>query len=247
MPCACPEASTPLSRPSPRSRCCGPPALSSWLLCLSKQRSGSAPWFPRLAGTPESAGQVRVLASSWAPEGPRARAAPPVSWPRREPVCPSLGAVSTRRGVCVHGEDRSPAGLDGTDQVCGPPGRAQPARPGPSSGLCLSSTAPGSQGTAGLACHPPCVTSASDPGQARAGPTSRVRVFSAVSVFPGPSPGQAAGPVPSDRLCPSLSPPHACSASQRGERGGGVRAAHMARRQARRCPTGPGGPTREPG
>lgn len=100
-PSACPEASASLSRPSPCSRCCRSPALSSSVSSLVSHTAGAA----------ESAGQVQVLAAVsgrflLGPRGPPCWGGPLASWSRREPVSPSPGAVSIRRGrLCIYGED----------------------------------------------------------------------------------------------------------------------------------------------
>lgn len=100
-PSACPEASASLSRPSPCSRCCRSPALSSSVSSLVSHTAGAA----------ESAGQVQVLAAVsgrflLGPRGPPCWGGPLASWSRREPVSPSPGAVSIRHGrLCIYGED----------------------------------------------------------------------------------------------------------------------------------------------
>lgn len=183
-PSACPEASASLSRPSPCSRCCRSPALSSSVSSLVSHTAGAA----------ESAGQVQVLAAVsgrflLGPRGPPCWGGPLASWSRREPVSPSPGAVSIRRGrLCIYGEDhllRVSIALARSVRRPTGSGRTLPGLAWPEFRSLPFAHGSRVSGHSGAGLSPSVCPSAVDPGRARAGPTSRLRVSSSQ---PGPSP-----------------------------------------------------------
>lgn len=174
------------------ARLCRAPALVVGavgpLLCPPQ----SAPWFPTRRGRPSLPVKCKCsprspAASSWAPEGPRAGAAP---WlpgldvspcPRlREPLASGAGVSASTERTISCGSRSHWLVLRG-----GPLGRGAPCLAWPEFRSLPFAHGSRVSGHSGAGLSPSVCPSAVDPGRARAGPTSRLRVSSSQ---PGPSP-----------------------------------------------------------